>query len=225
MRKLFITLAIVGLALTVGQSARADMVNLTIGVPNTALSTFTGPYANVNINLTSSTTATVTFTSDTNGGFIYLMGDGGTADLNVNGTYILGPVTESNGIAGFTPTFKNNTPGTVDGFGNFNLSLNNVDGFNDTATSISFTLTNTSGTWSSAANVLAPNGSGAEAAIHAFACAEPGCSTTSGATATGFGRDGGGAPPPVPEPGTMLLFGVGLLIFGQALRRRLAKTS
>ena len=43
------------------------------------------------------------------------MGDGGTADLNVNGAYALGAVSET-GLPGFTPTFIGNSPGQVDGF-------------------------------------------------------------------------------------------------------------
>ena len=48
-----------------------DSTDITIGVPNAALSGFTGPYANLHVDLTSSTTAEITFTSLTNGGFIY----------------------------------------------------------------------------------------------------------------------------------------------------------
>ena len=145
---------------------------ITLNTGNTAVAGDAGPYATVTITLDSSTTATVTFNSLTNGGFIYLMGDGGTADLNVNGTYTLGTVTESNSISGGTPSFKDNTPGTVDGFGAFNLSLNNnSNAFTDTATSISFMLTATNGnSWSSASNVLTPNGDGYLAAIHADPC-------------------------------------------------------
>ena len=39
-------------------------------------------------------------------------------------------------------------------FGQFNLTLDNKDGWNSSATSIIFTLTNTSGTWASASDVL-----------------------------------------------------------------------
>lgn len=184
----------------------------TIGSPNTALSCCTGPYAMVTITLDTSTTASVTFTSLTNGGFTYLMGDGGTADLNVNGAYTLGTVTESNSFTGFTASFKNNVPGNVAGFGTFDLSLNSNGGFTDSATSISFMLMNTSGTWSSASNVLTPNSKGSLAAIHAFACATP-CTTTEGAFVTGFAAA-------APEPASMLLFGSGLLVLGGIIRRR-----
>jgi hypothetical protein len=57
-------------------------------------------------------------TSQTTNGVTFLMGDGGTADLNVNGAYTLGAVTET-GLAGFTPTYIGNAPGQVDGFGHF----------------------------------------------------------------------------------------------------------
>src|SRR5438128_2509588 len=99
------------LSLVFALQTKADTTQITIGNPNTALACCTGPYATVDINLTTSTTATITFTSLTNGGYIYLMGDGGTADLNVNGTYSLGAVTESNSISGFTPAFSTNAPG------------------------------------------------------------------------------------------------------------------
>lgn len=214
-----ILFALVGcLCLICANQTKADTTTITIANGNTAIAgCCTGPYATVDINRTSTTTATITFTSLTNGGYIYLMGDGGTADLNVNGTYSLGAVTESNSISGFTPTFDANVPGNVDGFGTFNLSLNNVDGFKDSATSISFTLTATgTTTWSSAANVLAANSGGSTAAIHVFACAVPGCSTSSGAAFTGFAANGS----QVPEPVSMLLFGSGLVAIGAKLRRR-----
>jgi hypothetical protein len=201
----------------------ADVFTRTISVPNSSLSGFTGPYATVTVTTPSpnSTTATVAFTSLTNGGFIYLMGDGGAANLNVNAaSFALGAVTESNSISGFTPSFANNTPGTVDGLGTFNLSLNNNNGFTDSATSIGFTLTNTSGTWASAGDVLAGNASGFGAGIHGFACAQPGCSTTSEATATGFAGDAVTPLPSVPEPGTLGLLGVGVAGLGYLRWRR-----
>jgi hypothetical protein len=206
------------LSLVCAFQTKADTTTITISNPNTAIACCTGPYATVDINRTSTTTATITFSSLTNGGYIYLMGDGGTADLNVNGTYSLGAVTESNSVSNlFTPTYLSNTPGQVDGFGQFNLSLNNTDGFTDSATSISFTLTATGATtWGSAADVLVANSGGSTVAIHAFACAVPGCSTTSGAFATGFAANGS----QVPEPVSMLLFGSGLVAIGAKLRRR-----
>ena len=200
--------------------ALADSISYNLTMPNSGLSGYTGPYAAVGVDLTSAITATITFNSLTNGGYIYLMGDGGTADLNVNGSYDLGPVTESNSISGFGASYKDNSPGNVDGFGTFSLSLNNNGGFTDTATTISFTLTDTSGTWSSASDVLLANADGALAAVHAYACADPGCSTASGAATTGFAANLGATE--VSEPATAMLLGVGLLalVALDAYRRR-----
>ena len=207
--------------------ALLDTTSYTIDTGNPGLACCTGPYATVQIDLTTSTTATITFTSLTNGGYIYLLGDGGTADLNVNGAYTLGTVTESNSISGFAPSFKDNTPGQVDGFGSFTLSLNNNGGFQETATTVQFDLTLNSGTWTSAADVLTPNSQGAIAAVHSFACAQPGCSTTSGALTTGFAATSGGPVPPVnvPEPSALILFGSGLVALSILAKHRLRARS
>ena len=71
-------------------------------------------------------------------------------------------------------------------FGLFNLEVDSHGGFTNSATEIVIHLTDVSGTWGSAGDVLAANSDGSTAAIHGFACAEPGCSSSGGAVNTGF---------------------------------------
>jgi hypothetical protein len=153
------------------------------------------------------------------------MGGTSAADLNVNATsFSVGTVTEANTQTGFTPTWGANNlfpTSSVDGFGKFNLTVDNSDGFTDSATEISFTLTDISGTWSSATNVLTGNSGGNLAADHIFPCpntiSSP-CSTSSTPGTGGFAT--GNVVTPTPEPASMLLFGSGLLAIGTMVRRR-----
>jgi hypothetical protein len=202
----------VAVALTFGMgSASADLI-FDLNAGNSAISGFPGPYAQVDVHLNSSTQATITFTSLTNSGNIYLLGDGGTVGVNVNATsWTLGTITGSNAGTGFTPgPYSNGGSGNEDGFGVFNQTINSFDGFTHSSDTVSFTLTDTSGTWSSAASVLAANASGNLAAAHIFVTSSP-ANAANGAVVTGFASGNGGPPPSVPAPPSVVLLGVGAL--------------
>jgi hypothetical protein len=219
-------LALAGaLVLTLGAgSARADfgfdLVTGNNGSPG--ISGYTGPYAHVNVHLTDSQDATVTFTSLTNSGNIYLMGDGGSVAVNVNASsWTLGTITGSNAGTGFNPgqPYSDGGAGNEDGFGSFNQTINSFDGFGHSSDTISFTLTNTGGTWSDASTVLTGNSDGHSAAAHIFVTTSP-ANASNTALATGYATDGPTVSP-LPEPGPFLGAGVVTLIgLGYTWRRR-----
>lgn len=200
-----------------GASARADIMTFNLAFGNSSLSpTYPGPYASVTVNETSSTTATITFTFMDTGTFTYLFGGAGAVAVNVNATtFTVGTPTETNSLTGFTPTFSSRGSGQEDGFGSFNLVLTNSDGFSNSAQTIQFTITNTSGTWANAADVLAKNGALSLAAAHIFVCNDP-CSASATNPATGFA----GSAAPTPEPSSMLLFAIGGISLAWYARRR-----
>jgi hypothetical protein len=190
MKKLLL-LSIVILTVALAPVCMADTMTFDLTKGNTAISGSAGPYANVLVDLTSPTTATITFTSLTNDGKIYLLGDGGSVDVNVNATsWTLGTVTGSNSGTGFTRTNADYSDGgskNVDGWGVFNQTITSFDGFKHSSDTISFNLTNTSGGtgWLSAADVLALNANNALAAAHIFVTKDPAL-LSNGAIATGF---------------------------------------
>src|SRR5215468_6925477 len=79
--------------LTVGASrASADTITYHLTAGNVGgLDCCSGPYATVTVDLTSSTTANITFDSLNNGGYIYLLGAGNGVAITSNG-----PTTVSN---------------------------------------------------------------------------------------------------------------------------------
>ncbi len=193
--------------------AWADSIGFDIIVPNAALVPFPSPYAHVDVNRTSATSAIITFTGGSAGGFTYAFGAANAVDVNVNATTFTVGVPS---VATLGPTAGS---GNVSSFGTFNVTLDNFDGFTSRFSTANFGLTNTSGTWASAANVLTANGDGFSVAAHIFASA----TNCDGACVTGFAGDGGLAP--VPEPVTMLLFGSSLLGVGIAARKKLLSSA
>src|SRR6266403_5950651 len=149
--------AICAVILAFSQNAKATSIPFTstLDVGNSDLTGngFPPPYGTVTVTLAGQV-ATVTF----NAAAGYEFGDGKAVDVQVNST-------------DFTPAilsdsdFKNFGSGQVDGFGNFNLTVNN-NNFSTGFTLISFTVTNNLNTWTGVNDVLTFNASDFDAAAH-----------------------------------------------------------
>jgi len=211
-------LALLSVVLLLPGTSRADSLFLSTG--NSALSGYPGNYAKLDITFLDSTHASVSLTSLVHGSNIYLFGGSGLLGLNVNGTASVSNLTGANSGHGFdSPSLSADGPKNLDGFGQFNLTINGFDGYTHTVDSLSFNLTDTSGTWGSARDVLAPNANGYLAAGHVFVAEYP-ASACEGALATGYAA-GGSCTQPTPEPATLVLFGIGAVgLAGYAWRRR-----
>jgi hypothetical protein len=210
------------LGLLIAANAWAD---LTLGVPNSNLLGygFPAPYATVHVTLDDATSATITFTGLANtynsSPVQYLLGDGGMVALNVNGAFTI-TAGDISGSGGNNPlTLKSPNPigsGNVSEFGVFNLVIAENDGFSYAQQIVTLVLTLSSGTWSSADDVLTPNADGYQAAAHIFpVTGTEGDWVDTYTSQTGFAADG----TKVPEPSTLLLLGAGLLGVGFVRRK------
>jgi len=202
----YITAVLIGIAGLGLQQAKA-----TITFPstlNTGPGGTTGNFGTVDVSL-SGQTATITFTAAAN----YLFIDSSVVGVQVNSTSFTEAI-PTNG----DPAFKNfdvsnSSTSNIDGFGRFNLVINNNDGFAQGLSTITFTVTNTdlSNLWLSASDVLKLNSNGFDAAAHV-------ATIDSGGSLTFFVAEtpGGGH---VPDGGTtVMLLGVALGTLGVVRR-------
>jgi hypothetical protein len=201
--------AVIGASVLAFSVLPASAITYSLNTGNSAISGYTGPYGTVLVNLTDSTHATVTFTATTVGGYSFLFGGQGVVGVNVNASsWTLGAISGLNGGTGFTPgSFSNGGANNEDGFGVFNQTIDAFDGYTHSSDVVTFTLTDTSGSWASDADVLTG------IAAHIFVTTNP-ADASNGAVATGYAAES------VPDGGsTVALLGCGLAGIGMISRK------
>lgn len=207
MRKFILTMACVA-GLTLCNEAVADSISYDLIYGNTStpgLNGYPAPFATVTVTLTSDGAAIEFVANSTYG---YLFGDGNAIDVNVNGT----PNVKSGTVDPSIMTIDN-SPGSVDGFGKFNLKFT-TGNMDNRISSASFDLL---GSWSTASEVLENNKEGYLAAAHVWS---PKDLAGNNIPVTGFAANGTGHT--VPDSGTTVtLLGAAMIGLG-VLRRSLA---
>lgn len=215
-RNVAFAFAAVALAVCLLPSAASASFSLNIGVPNSDLAQYPGPYGRVDVALTDSTHANITLTAldDVPDGLYYRFGGHGTLGLNFKGTAALDGLITASGPDG-DQTLTLGGAANVGGFKQFNFTLNGKGGDTRTVTSISFSVENTTGTWSSDSDVLTPNERGYWAAGHVFVYSSP--KSDQSALAGGY------AAYHAPAPSSALLALFGLAGFGLVGLMRLVR--
>ena len=221
-RKLAVSLAMFAVvALGSTAVAKADPITFTLGLPNSGIAAFPGPYATVTVDATTTKTATITVTALTQGAYTYLIGNGGSIGLNLNapaGSVVTN--TTPGGIVqpqptALAPIYSRDDNSNVDGWGSFNFVLDNFDGYQHSVQTMTFTITCDLCNWATSADVLTPNNLGNVIASHIFV-------TTNGG-ATNTGETGYATVGSLPEPTSMLLLGTGLIGIAAGFRKRFRK--
>ncbi|MFA5110081.1 MAG: hypothetical protein WC443_01610 [Desulfobaccales bacterium] len=214
-RKLTLFLALAAaLCLTPLAASAALTFDFDLNSPNLALSTYTGPYATVHIDVTSGN-AEFTVTGLPNSTLQYLLGGEAAFAANFATEVTLSGFdwTDGNGSTAFTPAYDY-TPPTfqVSEFGRFNVKIDDFDGYGAAVTSLTFTATPSSGTFTDAASVLVNNSNTPAfyAASHIFV--QDTLNPTEALT-TGFAGNGDQGVV-IPLPPTVWLMGTGLLGVG-----------
>jgi VPDSG-CTERM motif len=203
-----VVIALAGFGL---QQAKADFISrLTNGDPSLNRVGFHGSYAFIVVHLEDSDTATIKFFANTAAGFAFVGGAGRPA-MHAVGVVVKTPP----GPAGVTPTIVSPTAGFIgfmaDHMGDQGPMGVIADYMDSTPISkIVFTLTNDSGTWGSASDVLALNTTGRDAAAHILVLANPSITGFAGEGRSGFGAPDSGA--------TVMLLGAALGALGMARR-------
>jgi len=216
----------ISFVLTLGAiSASADPFLSTLTVPDTAISTFPAPFGTVLVDLTSPTTATITFTADESHANAYTFGSVNSAAVNLSSTsgFTISGLSGTPLNGTFTaPTLTSAGSDNVSSFGVFTNTIRDMGGFTMAVASITFTVTNNTGTWASPAYGLVGNADGFDAAAHIFICNQPAatCTASSAATTSGFVAEIAGSGVTVPEPTSVFLLGSVLVCVTAILRKK-----